>query len=240
MRKRKDLVKSIVHVLTRKPIPRGQLCLFKALYEAGSRGLSKEDLAERMRWGNEKSLTGVIGALGKRVNGTWDFEIAKPGAELLVVSFNGKRNGTVFYRIRPELREAIKALPELSTALNLDYKDIHKWFADKKNALSVTPLTPKEPSKWTPKTLENHIQGAGRRVDIPRSRGWELQEERLLVEAAKSRFFDAKLTRMGRWVTPLRPEQVRIRRKGRGAACRADRDQEEAQPAGYRASNRGV
>lgn len=66
-----NTVEEIQNILIRKPIPRGQISLLKALYEAGPAGLPKEKLAELTRNGDLKSLIGVIGALGKRVNHSW-------------------------------------------------------------------------------------------------------------------------------------------------------------------------
>ena len=84
MKKHESKVINIRVALTRKPITRGQITLLKALYEAGTKGLSKSELAKEIRWSDEGGLTGVIGALGKRVNKTWQYEIVKPGVKLLL------------------------------------------------------------------------------------------------------------------------------------------------------------
>ena len=84
MKKHESKVTNIRVVLTRKPITRGQITLLKALYEADNQCLSKSELAEKIRWSDEVGLTGVIAALGKRVNKTWRYEVTKPGVDLNV------------------------------------------------------------------------------------------------------------------------------------------------------------
>ncbi len=74
----------IERVLRRISTPRGQVTLFKALYEAKGEFVSREELIERIRWGNPKSFTGVLAALAGRVNHTEVFEEDKPGYEALI------------------------------------------------------------------------------------------------------------------------------------------------------------
>lgn len=71
-------------VLTRINIPRGQVTLFKALYEAGDDFVPRKQLIEEIRWGDPKSFTGVLAALAGRVNHTKGFEEDKPGYEALI------------------------------------------------------------------------------------------------------------------------------------------------------------
>ena len=106
MKKHDSKVTNIRVALTRKPITRGQITILKALYEAGNKGLPKSELAKEIRWSDEGGLTGVIGALGKRVNNTWQYEILKPGVNLLIEKKGS--DGELQYRMRPEIREAIR------------------------------------------------------------------------------------------------------------------------------------
>jgi len=54
-----ETIDLIFRVITRIPIPPGQITLFKALYENPA-GLSKPELADAIRNGDEKSLIGVL------------------------------------------------------------------------------------------------------------------------------------------------------------------------------------
>jgi endonuclease/exonuclease/phosphatase family metal-dependent hydrolase len=113
------LMDDVLHVLTRMPIPPGQVALFKALRDAEPEGLTQDELAERMRWGDPRSLRGVLGALGKRVNETPGFEDSRPGIRFLV--HRDEVAGT--YRALPLLLRAIEALPRLEEALQQEYED---------------------------------------------------------------------------------------------------------------------
>jgi hypothetical protein len=93
-------------VLRRLPVPEGQLLLYKALDSAGSDGLAPAELARQMGR-TPKELTGVLGALGRRINGTPGVPQWKNSAIELFFDFP-VRNGTFHYVMRPELREALK------------------------------------------------------------------------------------------------------------------------------------
>jgi len=71
-------------VLRRISIPRGQVTLLKALYEAEGKFVPRRELIERIRWGDSKSFTGVLAAFAGRINHTESFEDEKPGYEAFI------------------------------------------------------------------------------------------------------------------------------------------------------------
>jgi hypothetical protein len=99
----------ILKMFTRIPMPPGQVCLYKVLYEART-SLTLKQVAEAMRESNEESLKQVLSALATRIDGhgraSWDVVINK----IIRVMSGG---GTIELRIRPELRDAIESCPEL-------------------------------------------------------------------------------------------------------------------------------
>ena len=122
-----ELLKDIRLIVTRTPIPPGQITLYKALNEAGYRWVSKSELATTMRWGDDKSLDGVLGALGNRANQT-EGTATEPGIDLLIE----KKiiNDELHYRILPEFRTVIKSLPKLRDAMKLSVDEIHAKYHD--------------------------------------------------------------------------------------------------------------
>ena len=98
---------SILLILTRMPpVPLGQKQLYKALYNAGDRGLTAKALTKRM--GREGHFAGIMGALGTRVNYTKGIE-GKPGVTLLF-DIQQVEDGQLHYRMKPELRKALETL----------------------------------------------------------------------------------------------------------------------------------
>ena len=70
-----------IGVLTRMPVTTGQKQLYKALYDAGDEGLATHELIRVMGRRDSSDLAGVLGALGRRVNGTPGYgRSASPGA----------------------------------------------------------------------------------------------------------------------------------------------------------------
>jgi hypothetical protein len=126
-------VEAIQHVLTRRFIPYGQMTLYHALYKAGERGLTKSKLAEQIREGDRKSLTGVFGALGRRINSSEPFKAQSPGIGLF---FEISRRGDDWhYCMRPELQEAIEGVPGLYEAVTRSLDEIldkyqQVWWSD--------------------------------------------------------------------------------------------------------------
>jgi endonuclease/exonuclease/phosphatase family metal-dependent hydrolase len=129
------LLDDVLRVLTRKPIPPGQVALFKALRDTEPHGLTHDELAGRIRWGDEGSLKGVLGALGRRVNETEGFEASRPGTRFLV--HRDETSGA--YRALPILLRAIEALPQLEEALRRDLESIYAVRADPSSWLELVP-----------------------------------------------------------------------------------------------------
>ena len=116
----------IVEVITRIPVPPGQITLYKALYDSRD-GLSKKDLADLIRGGDEKSLTGVIAALSNRVKGT--HSLGRLGFKFLIEQDH--EDGQIVYRMRPKVRETIEGdqrLDELRKAMKRPVKGIFRHF----------------------------------------------------------------------------------------------------------------
>jgi hypothetical protein len=74
-----DHLRKLENVLRRISIPRGQVTLLKALYEAEGKFVPRKVLVGRIRWGNSRSFTGVLAAFAGRINHTDGFEDEKPG-----------------------------------------------------------------------------------------------------------------------------------------------------------------
>jgi hypothetical protein len=120
-------------IVARGFIPRGQLVLFKVLYEAGEQGVSLSKLPEKMRVDPEQ-IRGILGALGRRVNYTKGLRTQKPGIGMLL---EWRRSAVDwYYYMRPELKAAIEALPRLHEAITgcsvaeIDKKYKEVWDSD--------------------------------------------------------------------------------------------------------------
>jgi hypothetical protein len=104
---KKEITLDAVRLLLKRiRIPKGQIALYKALYDAGDKGLTNAELAESTGK-TRQGLSGVLGALGNRINNTPGFESqGNTGAVLEMI-----REGYDDYRyiMRPILREAIEA-----------------------------------------------------------------------------------------------------------------------------------
>lgn len=125
----------IRRVLTRIPIPRGQLMLYKALYEAGRRGLTTTELADRILRKNRDELAGILGALGHRINGTDGIE-SECGIELLFDV--DKSNGETHYHMRPVLRHEIDEHELLKKELGCSMGTLFEEYAEKPFVLRAT------------------------------------------------------------------------------------------------------
>ncbi len=98
---RDDIIRDVIR---RRSVPPGQRQLYEVLGKAGDGGLLKPELAEAMDR-TERELTGVLGALGKRIFGTNG--TGEQGISLfLEISAS---DGTWRYRLRPEVRAVLKA-----------------------------------------------------------------------------------------------------------------------------------
>ena len=97
---------TIRRVLKRIPITPGQQALYEALYKAGSNGLTQHALAAAMGR-TEQELSGVLGALGRRINGTEGVAL-KPGDLGISIFFDVKWVNDVWhYTMKPALREVL-------------------------------------------------------------------------------------------------------------------------------------
>lgn len=87
--------------------------MLKVLYER-EEPIGREELAERLRGelhqDPERSLTGVLGAFGKRINATEDVP-GSPGSGAFIK--RERIDGETHYSLRPEAREAIENVPAL-------------------------------------------------------------------------------------------------------------------------------
>lgn len=103
----------LTRVLCRTDLMRGQITLLKLLYENDD-PIGREELAKRRRGDihadHEQSLTGVLGAFGKRINATESVP-GNPGTDAFL---KRKRiDGELHYQLRSEAREAITEIPAL-------------------------------------------------------------------------------------------------------------------------------
>lgn len=100
----------IRRVIRRHRVPPGQRALYTTLLEAGEEGLDFATLAARMGRSTEE-LSGVLGALGRRINATPGIESLPepPGVALL---FNYKESappkGEWGWAMKPVLREVLE------------------------------------------------------------------------------------------------------------------------------------
>jgi hypothetical protein len=99
-----------VRVLTHIPVPRGQQQLYKALYDARDEGLTHDELVEVMGRRDRQDLSGVLGALGRRISGIPGYgEANRPGVEM-VISYEQLADGLQRLRLVPEMRQALEEL----------------------------------------------------------------------------------------------------------------------------------
>ncbi|MFW6126127.1 MAG: hypothetical protein ACOC58_03390 [Chloroflexota bacterium] len=94
-------------------IPPGQITLYRALYFA-DQPLTINSVAHMIREGDVESTWGVIRALSTRIG---DATSKSPKYEAFFEVET--KDGTRYFRMRPEVREAIESIPELL--------DVMKW-----------------------------------------------------------------------------------------------------------------
>jgi CBS domain-containing protein len=97
-------------LLTRIPVARGQKQVYKALYDAGERGMSQDELVEAIGRRDRHDLAGILGALGNRVNGTPGYGQRVKPAMGMVVTWEQMPDGQWRYWLRPRMREALEKL----------------------------------------------------------------------------------------------------------------------------------
>jgi CBS domain-containing protein len=99
-----------LRVLTHIPVPRGQQQLYKALYDAGDEGLTHDELVEAMGRRDLQDLSGVLGALGRRISGVPGYgQARRPGVEM-VIARETAADGPQRLRLVPEMRAALEEL----------------------------------------------------------------------------------------------------------------------------------
>ena len=97
-----------LELLTRIPVPRGQVQLYQALLSAGSKGATTQELVSAMGRRDEKDLTGVLGALGNRINRTPGYGATQRPGILMILQIEEAEGGWL-YRLKPVMREALEA-----------------------------------------------------------------------------------------------------------------------------------
>jgi hypothetical protein len=104
---------ALTTVLCRTDLRRGQITLLKLFYERDE-PIGREELAKTLRGDihedHEQSLSGVLGAFGKRINATDEID-GNPGTGLFLKK--ERINDELHYQLRPEAREAIESVPAL-------------------------------------------------------------------------------------------------------------------------------
>jgi hypothetical protein len=102
----------IQRALNRMQLPDRQIELFRTLYAVDGQQLSKNELEARMGTTSHE-LSGVLGALGRRIRGTSGSEqVAQQiGATSSIETFLkiSRINGKWYYSLRPELRELLES-----------------------------------------------------------------------------------------------------------------------------------
>ncbi|MBK8129254.1 MAG: hypothetical protein IPK53_10170 [bacterium] len=82
--------------------------MYKALYDAGTEGLTTESLIAIMGRRDNADLAGVLGALGRRINATPGYgQIAKPGIGMLI-TWERAENSQWRYFLRPQFRAILQ------------------------------------------------------------------------------------------------------------------------------------
>lgn len=95
--------------------------MLKALYNTDGGSVSYADLATDIRWDDQESLRGVLGAFGRRINET-DAISADPGIEAFVEK--RRTDGSLQYRLRSEARRAIEDVDPLMQKFESDMETL--------------------------------------------------------------------------------------------------------------------
>jgi hypothetical protein len=94
---RAELQKFIKRVLNRILIPQGQRDLYGVLYEAGDRGLSRNELIEKLQR-SPAEVAGVVGTMGRRIHQTPG---ARGAAEALGILPADRAGLVIFFDLTP-------------------------------------------------------------------------------------------------------------------------------------------
>jgi hypothetical protein len=118
----KNRIRLICLVITRIPLSSSQIALFIVLNETKDHWISKSELAYRISKNNEASVTGILGALGNRINQTDGAQPPLDGIGLLLKweTFHDE----LHYQMLPELEAALDGYPVLQNAMNLSVDEI--------------------------------------------------------------------------------------------------------------------
>lgn len=92
-----ELQKFIKRVLNRILIPQGQRDLYGVLYEAGDRGLSRNELIEKLQR-SPAEVAGVVGTMGRRIHQTPG---ARGAAEALGILPADRAGLVIFFDLTP-------------------------------------------------------------------------------------------------------------------------------------------
>ena len=110
------LIRDILRVLCRIPIPRGQLVLYRLAMESPEKGFTNSRVREAMNL-DQATQSGLMGAFTTRINNTPREVLSdtRPGVSMVFKqSWDGQEK---IYRPLPELLEAIRRLPVLAAHL---------------------------------------------------------------------------------------------------------------------------
>jgi hypothetical protein len=115
-------------VITRIPLSSSQIALFKVLNETDDYWISKSELAYRISNNDEASVTGILGALGNRINQTGGVQPPLDGIGLLMKweTFHDE----LHYQMLPELEAALHSFPALQNVFNLPVDEICELYKD--------------------------------------------------------------------------------------------------------------
>ncbi len=106
-----DLQEFMHRALNRMPLPDMQVALFNALHDADGQQLTKSEIEARIGR-TPQELSGVLGALGRRIRGTPGFAqvTQRMGVTAPIEVFLEVRqvNGRLCYALRPELRRLLE------------------------------------------------------------------------------------------------------------------------------------
>jgi hypothetical protein len=99
-------VDNIRTMLKGRPLRPNHLALFRILGRAGSEGIEGQKLAAAMKL-TRQQLTGVLGALGVRINSTDG--LGDKGGISIIIDIKAVNDGEWLYKMRPILQKALEA-----------------------------------------------------------------------------------------------------------------------------------
>jgi uncharacterized protein YdeI (YjbR/CyaY-like superfamily) len=128
----------IIEMLTRIPVPPGQLALYKALYFA-DQPLTVNSLSYMMRRGDAESAQNVMNALANRISGTEGVDLTPDTPHFLEAFERHEVAGKWRYTMRSELRDAIDSLPKLRDVLEtMTFEEIYQTYSYEDGGLDLS------------------------------------------------------------------------------------------------------